>query len=117
MPTHKPIVPMFQAERPHGEVIEGFHWLESSGCHYICLKNEPQTPHVIKPETIKLSFDSGQTWRTMDEVQEALSLKENLLQLVNQKIEIMNKNMYRRRIGIGAVINHFSEIKRRITGV
>lgn len=39
---------------------------------------------------------------------------ESALKLVNEKIAIMEKNLYRKRIGVGAVINHLNSIKKEL---
>ena len=84
MPNKKqPIAPIFRGERPHGEVIEGHLWIEDgSGCYYIQLKEEPQTNHVIKPESLKMSLD-GKEWYSMERIEELIELGERYEDLGN----------------------------------
>lgn len=69
---NKPIVPIFQAERYHGEVVQGDYSESHNGQGYMLQKDGLN--HAVKKETLKMSLDGGERFRNMEEINNLIQM-------------------------------------------
>ena len=79
--SSKPIVPSFSGERMHGETIEGYYF-SSRGDSFIeqIELSEPTGAHRVKPETLRISFNNGEKFYTMDQIKDGIYLYEQAME-------------------------------------